>query len=88
MLVRSQFEVPPNVDITIGPTSKSDFPGFETLPITFSNKGKQSVVNFLLSSDGNTVARLERFDISHNPADLISILNRPPGELPTPKSRL
>ena len=76
-MVRSQFEVPPNVDITIGATSKSDFPGFETLPITFSNNGKQSVVNFLLSSDGNTVARLERFDISHNPADLISIQNRP-----------
>lgn len=77
VLVRSQFEVPPNVTITIGPTTKSDFPGFETLPITFSNNGKQSVVNFLLSSDGNTVARLERFDISHNPADLISIQNRP-----------
>jgi hypothetical protein len=43
-LVRSQFEVPPNVDIMIGATSKSDFPGFETLPITFSNNGKQSVV--------------------------------------------
>jgi protein-disulfide isomerase len=35
------------------------------------------VVNFLLSSDGNTVARLERFDISHSPAEMISIQNRP-----------
>ena len=34
-------------------------------------------MNFLLSSDGNTVARLERFDISHSPADMISIQNRP-----------
>jgi protein-disulfide isomerase len=77
VLVRSQFDVPPNVEVTIGATSKSDFPGFESLPITFSKDGKQSVVNFLLSSDGNTVARLERFDISHNPADTISIQNRP-----------
>jgi protein-disulfide isomerase len=75
--VRSQFEVPPNVDVAIGATSKSEFPGFETLPITFSSKGKQTVVNFLLSSDGNTVARLERFDISHNPSDMISTQNRP-----------
>jgi hypothetical protein len=77
VLVRSQFEVPPNVDVAIGATSKSEFPGFENLPITFSSNGKQTIVNFLLSSDGNTVARLERFDISHNPADMISIQNRP-----------
>jgi protein-disulfide isomerase len=76
-LVRSQFEVPPNVDVTIGATSKSEFPGFSNLPITFSSHGKQTVVNFLLSSDGNTVARLERFDISHSPSDMISIQNRP-----------
>jgi protein-disulfide isomerase len=77
VLVRSQFEVPPNVDVIIGATSKSEFPGFENLPITFSSKGKQTVVQFLLSSDGNTVARLERFDISHNPSDMISTANRP-----------
>jgi protein-disulfide isomerase len=75
--VRSQFEVPPTVDVAIGTTSKSEFPGFQNLPITFSSHGKQTVVNFLLSSDGNTVARLERFDISHSPADMISTMNRP-----------
>ena len=75
--MRSQFEVPPNVQVTIGATSKSDFPGFENLPITFASHGKESVVNFLLSSDGNTVARLEKFDISHNPGDMISVQNRP-----------
>ena len=73
VLVRSQFDVPPNVEVTIGATSKSDFPGFENLPITFSKNGKQSVVNFLLSSDGNTVARLEKFDISHNPAESVAV---------------
>ena len=77
VLVRSQFEVPPNVDVLIGNTSKSDFPGFENLPITFSSNGKQTVVNFLLSSDGNTVARLEKFDISRSPAERISTQNRP-----------
>jgi protein-disulfide isomerase len=77
VLVRSQFEVPPNVDLAIGATSKSEFPGFQNLPITFSSNGKQTIVNFLLSNDGNTVARLERFDISHNPTDMISTQNRP-----------
>jgi protein-disulfide isomerase len=42
-------------------------------------------VNFLLSSDGNTVARLERFDISHNPADLLSVQNRPWRGIPDAK---
>jgi protein-disulfide isomerase len=69
--------VPPNVDVLIGATSKSEFPGFENLPITFSSNGKQTIVNFLLSTDGNTVARLEKFDISHNPEDMLSIQNRP-----------
>jgi protein-disulfide isomerase len=77
VLVRSQFDVPPNVDVTIGATTKSDFPGYENLPITFSSHGKQSVVIFLLSSDGNTVARLEKFDISHNPGDTLTVQNRP-----------
>jgi protein-disulfide isomerase len=77
VLVRSQFEVPPNVEVTVGTTSKSEFPGFENLPITFGRNGKQTVVNFLLSADRNTVARLEKFDISHSPSDMISIQNRP-----------
>jgi protein-disulfide isomerase len=77
VLVRSQFEVPPNVDVAIGAAGKSEFPGFQSLPITFSSNGKQTVVNFLLSNDGNTVARLERFDISHSPADTITTQNRP-----------
>jgi protein-disulfide isomerase len=77
VLVRSQFEVPPNVDLLIGATSKSEFPGYDNLPITFLSNGKQTTVNFLLSTDGNTVARLEKFDISKNPADTLSIQNRP-----------
>ncbi|HEV2274715.1 MAG TPA: thioredoxin domain-containing protein [Acidobacteriaceae bacterium] len=77
VLVRSQFEVPPNVDVTIGTISKSEFPGYQTLPITFSGKGQSSTVNFLLSNDGNTVARLEKFDISHSPMEMITTEGRP-----------
>lgn len=77
VLVRSQFDVPPNVDVAIGTLSKSDFPGYQNLPITFSSGGKQTTVNFLLSNDGNTIARLEKFDISHNPSEMISTQNRP-----------
>ena len=77
VLVRSQFEVPPNVEVAIGTPAKSEFPGYQSLPITFSSNGKQTIVNFLLSNDGNTVARLEKFDISHSPSDTITTQNRP-----------
>lgn len=85
VVVRSQFEVPPNVDVNIGTPTKSDFPGYQNLPITFINKGKQTTVNFLLSNDGNSLARLEKFDISHSPAETISLQNRPVRGLPNAK---
>ena len=77
VLLRSQFEVPPDVEIAVGPVSKSDIAGYEKLPITFTGKGQAKTVNFLLSNDGNTIARLETFDISHNPAETIPTANRP-----------
>jgi protein-disulfide isomerase len=77
VLVRSQFEVPPDVGVAIGTPTKSDFPGYENLPITFTGKGQPTTVTFLLSNDGNTIARLEKFDISHNPADMITTQGRP-----------
>ena len=51
VLVRSQFEVPPNVDVAIGATSKSEFPGFENLPITFSSQWQ---------ADGGEFSSLQR----------------------------
>jgi protein-disulfide isomerase len=77
VLIRSQFDVPPNMDLALGALSKSDFPGYQTLPITFSDKGKSKTIDFLLSNDGNTVARLETFDISHSPGEMISTAGRP-----------
>lgn len=76
-MVRSQFDIPPNVDVAIGAATKSDFAGYQNLPITFSSGGKQTTVSFLLSNDGNTVARLEKYDISRNPAEMIPTANRP-----------
>jgi protein-disulfide isomerase len=83
--VRSQFEIPPNVDVSIGSPTKSDFPGYQNLPITFIGNGKQTIVNFLLANDGNTIARLEKYDISRNPAEMIPLDNRPVRGLATAK---
>ncbi len=77
MLVRSQFNVPSDYDVSFGGRTKSDVPGYENLPVTFSHSGKQTTVVFLISTDGNTLARLEKFDISKNPQSIYSLDKRP-----------
>ena len=77
VLIRSQFSVPADYDVLLGTRAKSDVPGYETLPVTFSHHGKQTVINFLVSQDGKTLARLEKFDISKDPAAAITVGDRP-----------
>ena len=77
VLIRSQFSVPSDYDVLLGARSKSDVPGYDTLPVTFSHHGKQTMINFLVSQDGNILARLEKFDISKDPASAISVADRP-----------
>lgn len=80
ILVRSQLNVPQDWNVTVGPRTKSDIAGFDTVPITFSSSAdptKRQTLNFLLSKDGNTLARLSKWDISKDPADLISTDSRP-----------
>ena len=77
VLLRSQFSVSPDYDIVFGARSKSDLNDFDTLPVTFVRQGKQTTVNFLISKDGSTLARLERFDVRKNPALSIDVKGRP-----------
>ena len=77
ILVRSQFPVPAGYTITIGARGKSEFTGFDTIPVTFQRGEKKSSVNFLLSTDNKTLARLEKFDLSKDPAEAVSFAHRP-----------
>jgi protein-disulfide isomerase len=77
VLVRSQFNVPSEYDVSLGGKTKSDIPGYNNLPVTFSHNGKQTTVTFLISTDGNTLARLEKFDISKDPQSIYSVAHRP-----------
>lgn len=76
-MVRSQFNVPLDYKVTIGTRSPSKFPGYDTLPITLSRGSKSMPFDFLISSDGKTLARLETFDLTHNPALSIDTAGRP-----------
>lgn len=78
LTIRSQYNVPPDYSVTLGQRGKSDISGYDSLPITFSNGGAQKkTMVFLISKDNNTLARLEKFDLTRNPGSSISILARP-----------
>jgi protein-disulfide isomerase len=81
LLVRSQMQVPSEYNVKIGARSKSAFPGYSTLPITFSlpskPDAKPATVDFLISDDGATLARLQKFDLTKDPVDVAQLENRP-----------
>jgi len=80
VMIRSELSVPPQYDISIGAPQKSDVGGFDTLPVTFSLPGSPSrsqTVDFLLSKDGNTLARLSKWDISADPGAALPTEGRP-----------
>ncbi len=81
LLVRGQLQVPSGYVVTIGERSKSAIPGYDTVPITFSLPSKPgakpATIDFLLSQDGTTLARLQKFDLTKDPADVAQLANRP-----------
>jgi protein-disulfide isomerase len=77
VMVRSQYNLPPDFDIAIGDREKSRISGYDTLPVSISHGGRSQTIDFLLSTDGKTLARLDTIDLVKNPAFSIDIANRP-----------
>jgi protein-disulfide isomerase len=77
VMVRSQFNVPQDFDVALGPRQPSQLPGYDTLPVTLSQGAHHTVVDFLISTDGKTLARLEKFDLAHDPLFSIGVAGRP-----------
>ena len=78
VLIRSKLNVPPDYSVEVGPRSKSDVPGYDTVTVIFSSGEKNSrPATFLLSEDGKTLAQFTKFDISKDPKDLVSAAGRP-----------
>ncbi|HWA95563.1 MAG TPA: thioredoxin domain-containing protein [Terracidiphilus sp.] len=77
VMVRSQFNVPQDFTIQLGARTPSKIAGFDNLPVVLTRGSKSTTVHFLLSTDNKTLARLETFDLSNNPALNIDIAGRP-----------
>lgn len=77
VLVRSQFELPATVAISIGARKPSQFTGYETLPITITHSGKAQEFDFYISDDNTKLMHVDSMDLTKDPADAISIAGRP-----------
>ncbi len=77
VMVRSQYSLPSDYDVAVGAPQPGNISGYNKLPITISHDGKSQVVDFLLSTDGTRLARLETFNLTNDPAFNIDISGRP-----------
>ena len=77
LMIRLKFEVPTTCDIRIGSRTPSQFTGYDNLRVILSQAGKSTDLDFLISNDNKSLARLENFDLDHNPALSIQIQGRP-----------
>jgi protein-disulfide isomerase len=77
VMVRAQYNVPQDYAVTFGARKPSQIPGYDSLPVTLARGAKTTVVDFLISTDNKTLARLETFDLLKDPVFSIDVAGRP-----------
>ena len=78
VLIRSRASIPAGYQIEVGPRTKSEVPGFDKISVSFLSDGKSSKPSeFLISTDGKTLAQFSKFDISKDPKLLVNGDGRP-----------
>jgi len=77
VMVRAQYNVPQDYSVSIGQRTPSKITGYDNLPVTLARGEHSTVVNFLISVDGQTLARLETFDLAKDPVFTIDVAGRP-----------
>jgi protein-disulfide isomerase len=64
--VRAQYDLPPEVTISVSTPRPSDIAGYETVTLILNGHGKEQKLDFLLSKDDKTLARMTRIDLTHD----------------------
>ena len=77
LMIRLKFEVPTACDLKLGSRTPSPFTGYDRLRVTLSQAGKSTDLEFLISQDNRSLARLENFDLDQNLGLSIDIQGRP-----------
>jgi protein-disulfide isomerase len=66
-LIRSHFGLTPDINVTVGARKPSNIPGYETLTVTLAREAQTQTIDFLLSTDGKTLGRLQTYDLVKDP---------------------
>ena len=77
IMVRSEFNIPQDYAVSLGARTPSKINGYDALPVTLSRGEKHSTVDFLISTDSKTLARLETFSLDKDPVFSINVAGRP-----------
>ena len=75
--VRSTFQLPSSLEVSVGKRGPSEIPGYDMVPVTLSNSSHTSTHQFLISKDDKTLIEWEKFDISKDLMDTINTEGRP-----------
>ncbi len=77
VMIRAQYDVPSDVNLTIGARQPSQFTGYETLPVVLSKDGKTQELSFLISADEKKLLHLSTIDLTKDPAASLDLSGRP-----------
>lgn len=75
--MRSTFQLPSSLEVSVGKRSPSEIPGYDMVPVTLSNSSHTSTHQFLISKDDQTLIEWEKLDISKDLMDTINTEGRP-----------
>jgi protein-disulfide isomerase len=75
--VRTEYELPPDVNVSLGARTPSQFSGYQALPVTLSKGSKTQTLNFLISDDNTKLVHMDTMDLTKTAEDTIDVTGRP-----------
>ncbi len=75
--LRSRYNVPPQITISISAPKAGNTPGYDDLTVTFQGGTHTTNHEFLISADRKTLAHLEKIDVSQDLMSKIDMKGRP-----------
>lgn len=75
--IRSQIDLPAQVQVKIGERTKSEFPGYDKLPVILSRNSNSQTLDYLISTDNKTLIRISKIDLTRDPTTMVSVKGRP-----------
>ena len=75
--IRSRYNVPPQVTISVSEPKASTMAGYDDLVVSFAGGTNTTHHDFLISTDRKTLAHLEKMDVSQDLMSKIDVKSRP-----------